>query len=103
MERQFVGLLDSIYDVLHDPELVGSVLRNFMIELQQNPEYRKLVAPEDVRNLIIGARQSMGMAKVKKQEKKAKTTSRKSGMSKADQALKDLESLGIDFGAFGDD
>ena len=103
-EKQFVTLLDSIYDVLHDPELVGSVLRNFMIELQENPEYRRLVAPEDVRNLIVGARHSMGMAKVKKQEAKAKRAGgKRASGAKADQLAADLESLGIDFGAFGDE
>jgi hypothetical protein len=95
----FIGTLDSVYEIIHDPDLLGGVIRNIMVELKSNPEYTKLIAPEDVRVMVRGMRESMGLARVKKTEAKAK----RSGGSKKSKAvdidmLADLDSIvgGID-------
>jgi len=94
----FVDMLDSVYNVIHDPELLGGVITNIMVELKSNPEYTKLIAPDDVRVMVRGMRESMGLARVKKQEAKAKRSGgggrRGSKMVDADM-LADLDSLGI--------
>lgn len=103
-EKAFVAQLDSMYEVIHDPEMMSTCLRTFMIELQENPEYTRLVAPEDVRTLILGARATMGLAKVKKQEAKAKRASGGSSKSRkkaVDLGIGDLSDLLAGFG--GDD
>lgn len=68
-QKSFVMLLNGIYSVLYDPELFGQMVRNIMSELQENPEYEKLLADEDVNAMMRGLRESMGMAKIKKAEK----------------------------------
>lgn len=68
-QRGFIVLLNGIYSVLYDPELFGQMVRNIMSELQENPEYEKLLADEDVNAMMRGLRESMGMAKIKKAEK----------------------------------
>jgi hypothetical protein len=68
-QQQFITLVDGIYTVLYDPELFGSMIRNIMDELQNNPEYDKLLADQDVNTMMRGLRESMGMAKIKKAEK----------------------------------
>jgi hypothetical protein len=93
----FVDMIDGVYEVLHEPELLGGVIRNIMIELKNNPEYMKLVALDDIRAWVRGMRESMGLAKVKKQEAKSK----RGGGSKKSKAvdidmLADLDALGID-------
>ena len=103
-EKAFVVQLDSMYEVIHDPDMMSTCLRTFMIELQDNPEYTRLVAPEDVRTLILGARATMGLAKVKKQEAKAKRASggtSKSRKKAVDLGIGDLSDLLAGFG--GDD
>jgi hypothetical protein len=79
----FVENLDTIYEVIHDADLLGGVIRNIMIELKSQPEYTKLMAPDDFRTMVRGMRESMGLARVKKQESKAK----KSGGTRKSKAL----------------
>lgn len=102
-QQQFVGSLDSLYGLLFDAEMFGQVTKNIMIELQNNPQYVKLIADEDVNIIVRGMRESMGLARIKKTESKA---SRGSGTSKSKEkkvnaqvadALADLDSM------FGDD
>jgi len=91
----FVEQLDGVYPLLADPELFAQSIRIIMIELQENPEYIKLVADQDVHVMIQGMRRSMGLARIKKQEKSRKTTTpratkqKKSGVSADDLALLD--------------
>lgn len=94
--RKFCESLDSVYQVLHEPELLGKMIRTIMMELQQHPEYRKLIQPIDVRTMIKGMRDSMGMARVKKQERK-RGSGGSAKPSKAIDAdmLADLDALGI--------
>ena len=94
-ELNFLETVDSIYNILHDPELLGGVVRNILIELKSHPEYMKLVAPEDVRQWVRGMRESMGLARIKKTEAKAKRSGgagRKSGLVDNDM-LADLDAI----------
>jgi len=93
----FVDMLDSVYGILHDPELLGGTIKNIMVELAQNSEYTKLMSPEDIRVMVRGMRESMGLARVKKQESKAKRSGggKKSKQLDADM-LADLDSMGIE-------
>jgi hypothetical protein len=98
---QFVQTMDSIYGVLNDPELLGSVIRNIMVELKANPQYAKMIAPDDVRTWVRAMRNTMGLAKIKKQEKSKKTGTAKSKGSKALDA--DMEQAFADLGINMDD
>lgn len=97
----FVDMIDGVFEVMHEPDLLGGVIRNIIIELKSNPEYMKLVAPDDIRAWVRGMRESMGLQKIKKQE----TKSRKSGGSGSKSKLvdtdmlNDLADLGIDIPA----
>lgn len=95
-QRMFVEQLDGIYPVLHDTDLFAQSVRVIMMELQENPEYIKLVADQDVHTMIRGMRNSMGMARIKKQEKsrkggagRAAAKTKKSSASSEDLALLD--------------
>lgn len=88
-ELNFIDTVDSIYNILHDPDLLGGVVRNILIELKSHPEYMKLVAPEDVRQWVRGMRESMGLARIKKTEAKAK----RSGGAGAKSKLVDMDML----------
>lgn len=97
-QMNFIESLDSIYPVLHDPDLFAQAVRVIMLELQENREYKKLISDQDVATMIRGMRNTMGLAKIRKQEKSrksggaAKKSSRsKSSVSDDDMAL--LESL----------
>lgn len=93
---QFVDLINGVYDIIGDTELLGGVIRSIMVELKSNPQYTKLIAPEDVRTWVRAMRDNMGLARIKKTEKKAKTggSKSKSKDSVADQIADDL---GIDW------
>lgn len=71
--KSFVTLLDGIYEIVHDPELFGNMIRTIMQEMQENPDYTKILADQDVHTMIRGLRSSMGLAKIKKAEKSTKT------------------------------
>lgn len=93
-QQGFVGLLDSIYEILTEPELFAQAVRTIMSELQSHPEYEQLVGDKDVHTLIKGMRATMGLARMRKAEKKAKTSSRAPKKSTFDLGL-DLGSLGL--------
>jgi len=94
-ELNFLETVDSIYNILHDPDLLGGVVRNILIELKSHPEYMRLVAPEDVRQWVRGMRESMGLAKIKKTEAKAKRSGGSGSKSKLidNDMLADLDAL----------
>ena len=71
-QEAFVSMLDSLYESVEDHELLGQTCVSIMIELQENPQYEQMLADADVRALIQGARESMGLARIKKAETKAK-------------------------------
>lgn len=71
-QRQFVDLIDGVYGVIGDPELLGNVIKSIMIELKANPQYMQMVAKDDVRAWVKAMRDSMGLARIKKQEKVTK-------------------------------
>lgn len=82
----FIESLDSIYQVLNDPDLFGQSVRMIMMELQEFPEYKKLVSDQDVHTMIRAMRNTMGMARIRKQEKSRKTgTTRKTAANKKSQ------------------
>lgn len=92
LEKQqlmFVESLDSVYKIIHDPELLGGIIKNIMMELAQKPEYRKLIQPKDIHTMIKGMRESMGMARIKKEESKAK----RGGGRKTTKKVDDLDTL----------
>lgn len=102
-QLNFVEQLDGIYQILNDAEMFAQSVRVVMMELQENPEYIKLISDQDVHTMIAGMRRSMGLARIKKQEKSRKTgtaTKKAAGKKAAemDNALQLLDSLG-----FGDD
>ena len=72
-QQQFVASVNSIYEIMHDPELFGGMIRTIMQELQENPNLMHLMADQDVHVMIRGLRSSMGLAKIKKAEKSTKT------------------------------
>ena len=91
----FIESLDSLYSVLHDPDYFGQVVRIIMLELQENREYKRLLSDQDVHVMIRGMRNSMGMARIRKQEKSRKVGgakragSSKNAVSADDMALLD--------------
>lgn len=95
-QLSFVESLDGVYQVLHDPELFGQAVRLIMIELQENNEYEKLLADSDIHVMIRGMRRTMGLARVRKQEKTRKAGTNKNARAKAgvsDDAMKLLDGL----------
>jgi hypothetical protein len=79
-QQQFVALINDVYTIVHDPELLGNVIRSIMIELKSNPQYMKLVAPDDVHMWVRAMRDSMGIARIKKESKgKGRGTASKGG------------------------
>lgn len=99
-QRSFVDLLDGVYHIVHEPDMLGNVIRSIMIELKNNPEYRKLVSPTDVHTMIKGMRSSMGLARIKKAESASKRRGGGSKTTKVDaDMLSDLDALGaLDLG-----
>ena len=87
--KQFADSLDSVYGLMHEPEMLGNVIRNIMIELGRHPEYRKLIQPIDTNTMVRGMRESMGLARVKKEESKTK----RGGGSKKKVQVDDLDVL----------
>jgi hypothetical protein len=71
-QKQFIESLDGIYTVLDDAEMFGQLIRNIMMELQGNPEYLKHIVDQDVHTMMRAMRNTMGLARMKKQESKAK-------------------------------
>ncbi len=103
----FVESLDVIYQVLHDPELLGGSIRMVMQELQVNPEYTKLVSDHDVHTMIKSIRNVMGITKIRKDEKsagRAKGGRKTSASSKFDaDTMAQLDAMMAGSKAFDDD
>ena len=94
-QMNFIESLDSIYPVLHDPDLFGQAVRIIMLEMQENPEYKKLISDQDVATMIRGMRNTMGLARIRKQEKSRKTggAAKKSSRSKSQVSDDDMALL----------
>lgn len=97
--KQFIDLIDGVYGIINDPELLGGVIRSIMIELKSHPQYMQMVAKDDVRLWVKAMRDSMGLARIKKTEAKTKRSGGgakkgKAGDSDMEQAFADL---GINF------
>lgn len=102
----FIESLDSIYQTLNDPDMFGQQVRLIMMELQENPEYVKLVADQDVHVMIRAMRNTMGLARIRKQEKSRKAgtgkaatvRAKKSAVSESDMSLLNNLLGGMDMG-----
>lgn len=92
--KAFLASLDVLHENIPDSELLGQACVSIMIELQENPQYEQMLADADIRALIRGARDAMGLARIKKTEAKAKRGSSK----KAQSAVVDADIAAI----FGD-
>lgn len=95
-QLQFVELIDNVYGVLDDPELLGNVIKGIMVELKANPQYMQMVTNTDVRTWVRVMRDSMGLARIKKTEVKAKRAGGGSKTSKSKTEILDMEGLGVD-------
>lgn len=96
----FIESLDNIYQVLNDPEMFGQSVRLIMMELQENPEYIKLISDQDVHTMIAAMRNTMGLARIKKQAKSRtakNTTAAKKKGSIDDSTMAVLDALGGDY------
>lgn len=94
--ESFISLLDGVYEILDDPEMLGNVTRNIMMELKSNPQYMRLVADEDIQTLVRAMRASMGLARIKKTNAKAKRSGGGKSKKQVDQdMLDDLDSLDL--------
>lgn len=91
----FVEMVDSIYDVVHDTDLLGGVLKNVMMEFQDNPQFESLLCDSDLRAFVIAARKSSGLARIKKTETKAKRGTGSKSKSKVldEDMMNDLKAL----------
>lgn len=99
---QFVDLIDGVYEIIGDSELLGNVIKGIMVELKAHPQYMKQVCKEDIRQWVRAMRDNMGLARIKKQEKAkprgAGGAAKKGG--KVDSDMQDaFNDLGIDFSA----
>lgn len=95
----FVESLDGMYQVLNDPEMFGQTVRMIMMELQENPEYEKLISDQDVHTMIRAMRNTMGLARIKKQEKSRKakgTTAAKKRGALTDDVMSLLDGVAGD-------
>lgn len=98
---QFVSLIDGVYEIIGDSELLGNVIRSIMIELKSNPQYMKQVHKEDVHQWVKAMRDSMGMARIKKQEKKKAAPGSKAKGAKSDPDMEQaFADLGVDMSGF---
>lgn len=95
--QSFVELIGSVYETLNEPEAFGQVIRNLMAELQENPEYDKLLVDADVNSMMRGLRQTMGLAQIKKASTKKSPVGKKALSGKAAMLATSLE------GMFGED
>lgn len=97
-QSQFIDLIDGVYTIVHDHELIGGVITSIMIELKANPQYAKLIHDDDVRLWVRSMRNAMGLAVIKKIETKAKRASGGTSRGKKVDAdmMEDLASLGIE-------
>lgn len=96
--QHFVEMIDGVYTMFDDPEMLSNVIRGIMIELKNNKQYMKLVVREDVRTWVRAMRENMGLAVVKKQEKKtSRGTGRSSKKAQDDDVMSAFADLGINF------
>lgn len=86
----FVEMLDGIYDVVHDSELLGGMLKNVMMEFQENPQFESLIAKDDLRAFVVAARKTSGLARIKKTEAKAKRGTGAGSKSKSKNLDEDM-------------
>lgn len=106
-QQQFIESLNNIYEVLHDADMLGQSIRMVMQELQEFPEYTKLISDHDVHTMIKSIRNVMGITKIRKEEKSAKRGSggkKSSASSKFDaDTMAQLDAMMAGSKAFDDE
>lgn len=88
--QRFVESLNHLHTLTPEPELATSAIRGIMIELKSNPQYIKHVSPDDVRVIVQMMRETMGLAKITKEQKASK---RRSSNVKVAEALAELDDM----------
>ncbi len=98
-QKNFVDMIDGVYEMIHDIDLMGNVIKAIMVEFKNNPEFEPLIRDDDIRLWIRGMRNNMGLAKIRKQEAKSKRagSGAKKGPKIDQDLLNDLDDLGINF------
>lgn len=90
----FVKSLDSIFQLVADPEMFVDMVRKTQREMQEYPALGKLLCDADVRVAIRGMRQSAGLAQVKKQAaKESRSKTAKVNSAAVTSAMDSLLSL----------
>lgn len=86
-QLEFIQQLDSIYGLVHDAPLFSQVIRNLMLEMKEDQALAEFISDSDIRVMVRGMRESLGVARMQKQARaKAPTAkSRKTGV-KSDAA-----------------
>ncbi len=75
--KQFVSLVDGLYDSFDDADLFIGLFQRVMTEMQNSPHLEMLLAPADVQTMLRGLRGSAGLQQIKKQSKQRKSSSGK--------------------------
>lgn len=77
-QERFIANVERIDTVIHDKELLGSVLEDMMLELSENPDYKKFMSDSHLESMMRGMMETFAIVKASKAKtSKAKTGSRK--------------------------
>lgn len=94
MSPQMEGELKHAFDMLRlsidDPTSVGDATQYIINLLQDKPELKGNLAPEDFGLMVRGLRTGYGVAIAKKSERKEKTVARKQSVQEVHEMLSDL-------------
>lgn len=93
----FVKLLDSVYELHHDPEAVKSAIVRIMTEMRQAPHLMDLLVDDDVTAIMKRMKHILGFRKAEATKaKKTRKPSAKKAQAKAEMEAA-LAEAGIDF------
>lgn len=94
---ELMSAMDSLYDMVHEPEMFGDALKMFMVELKSHPQYADQIQPSDIRLIVQGSRRAGLNARIKKAEK-ASSRGASSRKKKESDFGELLGNLGISIG-----
>lgn len=92
-QRSFVSLLDSVYELHHDPDTVRSAITRIMLDMRETPYLAELVVDDDVTAIIRVMRNILGFRKAVEKKAKAK----RAGGSRNKKAVDEMAALLGDF------
>lgn len=92
-QKAFVSLLDSVYELHHDPDTVKSAITRIMIDMKETPYLADLVVDTDVTAIIRVMRNILGFRKTVEKKAKAK----RAGGSRNKKAVDEMAALLGDF------